>query len=441
MTAAKVQPRMVPCKLCGKDTPQGNEYCHACYWKTRWPNHILRSPELERRRKRSHLLKLLELEPYEPSAFFQGSRKDPYLTTLTSCSCKDFALGHGSYPCKHIFRLAEELGLFRSEQFDQGEDDYTMHLTPNHPNNRRNSLPQTLRGEDEELVERFVTLLYFITKGVKYGERLLDKARVALYETTTEDDRKKAEKVVEAAKKALEQRKKLKFPEKDDALLDRLEKLGFIETVPSKKETISRAVMLTETISPKKAKAILDAYRGVYPPRIHHAVAKEPFALLDRVASKGRREECILRGFDATETPAWAFHVPLCFNDALDIKLISRKWNCVEYTVWTQGANFSFKAGDVLYRDLENYLKGTSAICVESAMSASGTRPEGLDLGADVQSPKVSDLENDESDGATGKDYFAGSVTFRDCVTNDVKTVTQMEFVKMLVESKPCRAE
>lgn len=433
MTETKIRPRMVPCKLCGKDSPEGNEYCHACYWKTRWPNHILNSPELERRRKRSHLLKLLELDPYDPSAFFQGSRKEPYLTTLTSCSCKDFALGHGAYPCKHIFRLAEELGLFQSEQFDRGEDDYTMHLTPGHPKNRRDCLPQVLRGEDEELIERFVTLLYFITKGVKYGERLLGKAQEKLNGAADDAMREKAQKAVEFAEKALQKRKTLRFPKKDDALLDSLEKFGLIKTLPSNPKTLSRAVMLTETISPKQAEVILDTYRGIYPPLIHHAIAKDPVELLDKVVSKGRREECILRSFDATDTPEWAFHVPRCFNDALDISLISRKWNCVEYTAWTQGANFSFKAGDILYRDLGSYLKGTPAICVESAISARGTRFEGLDLGADVQGAKVSDLENDESDGATGKDYFAGSVTFRDCVSNNVKTVTQMEFVKMLV--------
>ena len=91
--------------------------------------------------------------------------------------------------------------------------------------------------------------------------------------------------------------------------------------------------------------------RSFLPSQAH---SKDPVELLDKVVSKGRREECILRNFDAMDTSEWAFHVPRCFNDALDIRLISRKWNCVEYTAWTQGANFSFKAGDILYRNLSS---------------------------------------------------------------------------------------
>ena len=49
------EPKHNACKLCGKET--SNEYCHECYWKAKWPEHILNSPELERRRKRSHLTK------------------------------------------------------------------------------------------------------------------------------------------------------------------------------------------------------------------------------------------------------------------------------------------------------------------------------------------------------------------------------------------------
>lgn len=121
-------PPFVPCKLCGKDTPNGNIYCHSCVWKTRWAQHILRAPENERRRKRSHLTKLLAIDPYEPLAIFKGSGKALYTTHLKACSCVDFGLGHGKRPCKHIYRLAEELGLFQAEKFESEEDDYIMHI-------------------------------------------------------------------------------------------------------------------------------------------------------------------------------------------------------------------------------------------------------------------------------------------------------------------------
>ena len=41
---------------------------------------------------------------------FPGSGKNPYSTTLSSCTCSDFI--HRKLPCKHIYRLAMECGLF-----------------------------------------------------------------------------------------------------------------------------------------------------------------------------------------------------------------------------------------------------------------------------------------------------------------------------------------
>lgn len=40
---------------------------------------------------------------------FYGSGKDPYQTTLASCTCNDFV--RRKKPCKHVFRLAMELGI------------------------------------------------------------------------------------------------------------------------------------------------------------------------------------------------------------------------------------------------------------------------------------------------------------------------------------------
>ena len=40
---------------------------------------------------------------------FYGSGKDPYQTTLASCICNDFV--RRKKPCKHVFRLAMELGI------------------------------------------------------------------------------------------------------------------------------------------------------------------------------------------------------------------------------------------------------------------------------------------------------------------------------------------
>lgn len=46
---------------------------------------------------------------------------------------------------------------------------------------------------------------------------------------------------------------------------------------------------------------------------------------------------------------------PRCFNDALDIKFSLRTTNYVEHYAWTQGINFAFDVGDVIYRDNASY--------------------------------------------------------------------------------------
>ena len=45
----------------------------------------------------------------QQTAVFPGSSTTSYTTTLSSCSCMDFSRRH--LPCKHIYRLAMELGL------------------------------------------------------------------------------------------------------------------------------------------------------------------------------------------------------------------------------------------------------------------------------------------------------------------------------------------
>ena len=43
------------------------------------------------------------------TAVFFGSGKNPYQTSLSSCTCSDFT--HRKLPCKHIYRLAMELSI------------------------------------------------------------------------------------------------------------------------------------------------------------------------------------------------------------------------------------------------------------------------------------------------------------------------------------------
>ena len=54
---------------------------------------------------------------------FPGSGANPYLTTLDSCTCGDFR--HRKLPCKHIYRLAIELGML-DESAENGVNKNTL---------------------------------------------------------------------------------------------------------------------------------------------------------------------------------------------------------------------------------------------------------------------------------------------------------------------------
>lgn len=47
------------------------------------------------------------------TALFAGSGKSPYETTLNTCTCRDYFVRR--MPCKHIYRLAIELGILNEE--------------------------------------------------------------------------------------------------------------------------------------------------------------------------------------------------------------------------------------------------------------------------------------------------------------------------------------
>ena len=50
----------------------------------------------------------IELDPANQTARIYGSDPEPYLVTLEECSCYDFQ--SRNLPCKHMYRLALELG-------------------------------------------------------------------------------------------------------------------------------------------------------------------------------------------------------------------------------------------------------------------------------------------------------------------------------------------
>jgi len=70
--------------------------------------------------------------------------------------------------------------------------------------------------------------------------------------------------------------------------------------------------------------------------------------LLDLLTSNNgmtRRVPNLLRNPKGHIPEEWFMHLPPCFNDALDIKFSNKDVD----SKWTQGGNFSFKRGDLIY--------------------------------------------------------------------------------------------
>lgn len=69
----------------------------------------------QRNAKKCHVI---DINKEAETAIFGGSGKRPYYTTLDSCTCQDFGMRH--LPCKHIYRLAHELGKFNLDEVPDG---------------------------------------------------------------------------------------------------------------------------------------------------------------------------------------------------------------------------------------------------------------------------------------------------------------------------------
>lgn len=61
----------------------------------------------------------LSVDKEHETGVFYGSGKEPYQTSLASCTCNDFV--KRKKPCKHIFRLAMELGIIDAAYINRAE--------------------------------------------------------------------------------------------------------------------------------------------------------------------------------------------------------------------------------------------------------------------------------------------------------------------------------
>lgn len=93
---------------------------------------------------------------------------------------------------------------------------------------------------------------------------------------------------------------------------------------------------------------------------------KETLAQLSRIiasgAASGERSLQMLRDPESEGAFGWFIFMPPHFNDALDIRKMTRYEKKIPYEVWTQGSNFGFKQGDILYDTAEGYSEWTIAI-------------------------------------------------------------------------------
>ena len=76
-----------------------------------WPESVHASPDQLKRIKSAQSADVTpdSIDVAAQSCAIKGSGKKPYTVTLSSCTCNDFSRRH--LPCKHIYRLAAELGL------------------------------------------------------------------------------------------------------------------------------------------------------------------------------------------------------------------------------------------------------------------------------------------------------------------------------------------
>ena len=296
---------MKECKLCGKPVNEGYVLCHECCWKGQWPESILNLPETLDRLKRSQSTHILSFDREKPEAIFSATtarNRTTYITDIESCTCRDFEINHRKIPCKHILRLGAELGLFR--------------------NRNREILHEVLRDAGDELIEKYLMILRLIVKGRKIHINELEKNTAKATAKTT--DELKA--YYEFTGKAREIKQYKLIDERDD-ILDALIGLRIIEAV-EKDKTVN--LRLPEDMTLNRIERILEVY-GERLPLFIHRPSLNPSEFLSEVINSKRRSEQVLRAYDAIDTPEWAYRVPRCFNDALDIKLLMRTKNYVEY--------------------------------------------------------------------------------------------------------------
>jgi len=119
--------------------------------------------------------------------------------------------------------------------------------------------------------------------------------------------------------------------------------------------------------------------------RVAGAAISHAMSVLARLTSPQARTKRLTTLLRPSDSPAadWAMFVPTCFNAALDIQLTERitKVGGVKNKrlVWTQGNNFQFSVGDVLYDTPLAYERWSDALtALDCCVRVTGSTPQGV---------------------------------------------------------------
>ena len=90
-----------------------------------WPAELHEGPEQRKRQASAVDYKMtpLSLDRDSQTCQIQGSGKVPYNVSLAECTCSDFT--RRKKPCKHMYRLAMELGIFPAEYYSYSDGGYS----------------------------------------------------------------------------------------------------------------------------------------------------------------------------------------------------------------------------------------------------------------------------------------------------------------------------
>jgi len=105
------------------------------------------------------------------------------------------------------------------------------------------------------------------------------------------------------------------------------------------------------------------------------------FNSLTSQLGKQKRTETLLKSPHGDSPSEWFMYIPPFFNNALDIRDTERKKDKISYWVWTQGADFSFSVGDIIYDTKYAYNPWSEAlkkikICIQVTKAVSASSSE-----------------------------------------------------------------